>query len=66
MAHALRSVPVAATPKVPEGVVQVGGEWMYDEFANGQGVTSVGLDEQPPPTPPTEEEKKSILDLFKN
>jgi len=65
MAYALKGVPVAQLA-VPEGVVDVGGEWIYDEFAHGQGVTSVGLDEQPPPTPPTEAEKKSILDLFKN
>jgi penicillin-binding protein 1A len=65
MAHALKGVPVAQL-KPPDGVVQAGGEWMYDEFAHGQGVISVGLDEQPAPTPPTEDEKKSILDLFKN
>jgi len=65
MAHALKGVPVAQL-KAPDGLVQAGGEWTYEEFAHGQGVISVGLDEQPAATPPTEEEKKSILDLFKN
>jgi penicillin-binding protein 1A len=45
--------------------LNVGGEWIYDEFASGAGVTSVGLEEKAP-APPTEEEKKGILDLFKN
>ena len=51
--------------RAPEGVLNVGGEWIYDEFAHGNGVASVGLEERAP-APPTEEEKKGILDLFKN
>ncbi len=65
MTHALKGVPVAE-PRPPEGVVNVGGDWTYDEYANGRGVTSLGVDAAPPPAPPTEDEKKSILDLFKN
>jgi penicillin-binding protein 1A len=65
MAYALKGVPVSE-PRPPEGVVNVGGDWTYDEFAHGEGVTSLGVEAAPPPTPPTEEEKKSILDLFKN
>jgi penicillin-binding protein 1A len=63
MAVALKGVPVHE-PKPPEGVVQVGGEWVYDEFAGGRGVASVGLEDKLPP-PPTTEERNSILDLFK-
>jgi penicillin-binding protein 1A len=64
MAHALNGLPV--TPyQPPEGVVNVGSDWIYDEYANGAGIASVGLDERAP-VPPTEEEKKGILDLFKN
>jgi penicillin-binding protein 1A len=52
----------------PEGVVQIGGEWYYDEYARGAGVSSLGLADTPsaPSTialPPAEE-KKRILDLF--
>jgi penicillin-binding protein 1A len=65
MAYALKGVPVSE-PRPPEGVVNVGGDWTYEEFAHGGGVTSLGVEAAPPPTPPTEEEKKSILDLFKN
>jgi penicillin-binding protein 1A len=65
MGYALKGVPTQE-PTPAEGVVNVGGEWVYDEFAHGAGVTSVGLDQAPPPTAPTEEEKRSILDLFKN
>lgn len=65
MAYALKGVPVHEAT-APEGVMNIGGDWVYNEFANGQGVTSVGMDAAPPPTPPTEDEKKSILDLFKN
>jgi penicillin-binding protein 1A len=65
MAYALKGVPTRE-PKTPDGLLNIGGEWVFDEFAHGAGVTSVGLDQAPPPTAPTEEEKKSILDLFKN
>jgi penicillin-binding protein 1A len=55
-------VPVQE-PQPPEGVVNIGGEWMYEEYAYGNGVASVGLDEVP--QAPNEDERKSILDLFK-
>jgi len=44
-------------------VVQVGAEWMYEEFAAGKGVRSVGLGDKADGA--AEEEKKSILDLFR-
>jgi penicillin-binding protein 1A len=68
MSYALKGVPVAeATP--PEGVVNVGGEWYYSEYAQGSGVSSLGLEEpaaaaSAPPAQP-DEERKSILDLFR-
>jgi penicillin-binding protein 1A len=64
MAHALKGVPVQL-PKAPEGLVQAGGEWFYEEYTQGNGVISVGLEDKAP-APPTEEERKGILDLFKN
>jgi penicillin-binding protein 1A len=64
MAHALKGAPVQL-PKAPEGLVQAGGEWTYEEYTQGNGVISVGLEEKAP-APPTEEERKGILDLFKN
>jgi len=63
MQHALRDVPVQEY-KAPEGVVSVGGYWMYEEFAHGNGVASLGLDDKIP-QPATNEERSSILDLFK-
>jgi penicillin-binding protein 1A len=60
----LKGVP-QEEPPVPPGVVNVGGEWYYDEYARGTGVASVGMSDQLP-KPPSEDEKKSILDLFKN
>jgi len=61
MMTALKGAPVAqATP--PEGVVQVGGEWYYQEYAQNQGVSSLGLEDKLEPT--AAEERKSILDLF--
>jgi penicillin-binding protein 1A len=81
MAHALQKVPVTEMA-VPEGVVNVGGEWYFDEYARGAGVSSLGLasaaptaDSTPvnPPAAgapismlPPADEKKRILDLFKN
>jgi penicillin-binding protein 1A len=64
MSYALKNAPVV-TPEPPEGVVNVGGDWIYQEYAQGSGVGSVGLDERAP-VPPTEAERKSILDLFRN
>ena len=64
MSTALKGVPVEE-PSAPEGVVNVGGEWYYDEYARGNGVTSLGLDDKAPAAP-SDEEKKGILDMFKN
>jgi penicillin-binding protein 1A len=67
MQYALKGVsPPKSAPKAPDGLLNVGGEWVYEEYAHGAGVTSLGLDQAPPPIAPTEDEKKSILDLFKN
>jgi penicillin-binding protein 1A len=63
MAYALRGVPVEE-PAAPEGVVNQGGEWFFEEFTPSNGVSSLGLDDKVP-EPPSEEEKKSILDFFK-
>ena len=64
MAQALKGTPVKEAV-APDGVVNVGGDWIYDEYANGAGVVSLGLDEKAP-APPTETERKGILDLFRN
>jgi penicillin-binding protein 1A len=74
MEAALKGVPVFE-PTAPEGVVNVGGEWYYDEYARGSGVSSLGLEDKSAPGPdgepakqalPPADEKKSILDLFRN
>jgi penicillin-binding protein 1A len=41
MQTALKGVPVME-PSAPEGVVNVAGEWYYDEYAPGKGVSSLG------------------------
>ena len=80
MAHALKTVPVKEMA-VPEGLLNVGGEWYYEEYAKGAGVRSLGLRDRAPAAvdttsqpaldlpisvlPPTDE-KKRILDLFNN
>ena len=63
MSYALKGVPVKE-PAPPEGVVQVAGDWFFDEFAGGQGVASLGLEDVLPQAP-TVEERNSILDLFR-
>lgn len=73
MEHALKSVPVTELP-VPPGVLNLGGEWYYEEFARGNGVTSLGVDGRGTdgaglaagsgPLPPPEE-RRNILDLFR-
>ena len=67
METALRNVPVME-PAAPEGVLSIGGEWFYDEFARGAGVSGLGLDDKPDTAQPlpAADEKKKILDLFKN
>jgi penicillin-binding protein 1A len=71
MAQALKNVPVME-PSAPEGVVNVGGEWYFDEFAKGAGISSLGLNDKPGTSPagtlvlPAADEKKKIIDLFKN
>ena len=63
MQHALKGVPVQElTP--PAGVVRQGNYWMFEEYAAGSGVASLGL-EDVVPRPPSTEERNSILDLFK-
>jgi penicillin-binding protein 1A len=63
MAQALKGLPVTE-PHAPEGVVNVAGEWYYDEYSPGQGISALE-GEGVLPTPPTEDEKKGILDLFR-
>jgi penicillin-binding protein 1A len=63
MAAVLKGVPVSE-PSPPPGLVNLGGEWYYNEYANGNGVASLGLEDQLP-IAPGEEERKGILDLFK-
>jgi len=41
MDTALKGVPVME-PRAPEGVVNVGGEWYYEEYARGAGVSNLG------------------------
>ena len=78
MSSALKGVPVSE-PAVPVGVVNIGGEWYYDEYAKGAGVSTVGMQDptaNPAPQPaapgapisvlPPADEKKRILDLFNN
>lgn len=72
MEYALKGVPVAEM-QPPAGVVNVGGEWFYDEYARNGGIPSLGTEaaagatepgaQQAPPAP---EERNRILDLFKN
>ena len=68
MQHALKDVPVATYP-VPEGVVNMGGEWFFDEYTGASAVTSLGMDSSFNPSEPTEppppEERSRILDLFR-
>ena len=71
MERALKGVPVME-PTVPPGVVNVGGEWFYEEYARNAGVSSVGMEDRSgasatsPQAPPPSEERSRILDLFRN
>ena len=80
MQNALKGVPVAEVTAPSSGLVNAGGEWYFDEYAPGRGVSSLGVDTAPPapgneassgaPAPaapgPAPEERNRILDLFRN
>ena len=65
METALKNMPVMDAI-APEGVVYVNGEWYFDEYASGGGVTSLGLGNEKGGSLPEPDEKKRILDLFRN
>ena len=60
METALKGVPVME-PSAPEGVVNVGGEWYYEEYARNNGVTSLGMTPSPGSGPPPVPEDKSLM-----
>jgi penicillin-binding protein 1A len=69
METALKGVPVME-PVAPEGITRVGGEWYFEEFIKGDGITSVKSEDKADTAPaapaPAADEKKKILELFKN
>ncbi len=75
MQSALKGAPVAEI-RPPEGVVKVGGDWYYEEYARGGGISNLGgaglAPPEPEPMPESgnlpapSEERNRILDLFKN
>ena len=77
MQTALKGVPVAE-PTPPEGVVKIGSDWYYEEYARGGGISNLGGAGLSRSTDPSadplanggaaapSEERNRILDLFKN
>jgi penicillin-binding protein 1A len=79
MEYALKNVPVTQY-EPPEGVVNLNGEWYYNEYVRGSGVSNAGAQDSatnraPAASPntgngiqvlPPTDERKRILDLFKN
>ncbi len=81
METALKGVPVT-TLTTPPGVVNVGGEWYYDEYTPGRAVSTLGVTASPaassdpadgvapgapvPAPTPAPQERNRILDLFRN
>ncbi|WP_233249988.1 MULTISPECIES: penicillin-binding protein 1A [unclassified Limnohabitans] len=69
METALRTIPISA-PVVPEGLINVGGDWLFEELARNGSVTTLGVGSEgtaaKPAALPPGEEKNRILDLFRN
>ena len=66
METALRNLPIAE-PTPPEDLVQLGGDWVYPEFAGKNGISSLGANANgQAETLPPEEERNRILDMFRN
>ncbi|HEY0856291.1 MAG TPA: PBP1A family penicillin-binding protein [Albitalea sp.] len=63
MAHALKRLPVVQR-EAPDGLVQLAGEWYFEERTPAQGITTLGLEEHLP-NAPSAGDRKSILDLFR-
>ncbi|MGI4778778.1 MAG: penicillin-binding protein 1A [Janthinobacterium lividum] len=80
METAIKGVPVTELTTPPAGVVNVGGEWYYDDFGPGRGVSSLGVEATPAVAPsensggggtpssstPPPEERNRILEMFRN
>lgn len=77
MQTALKGVPVSKIAE-PAGVVNIDGEWYFDDFAPGRGVASLGVENTEAPAPPAEElsgvplgpppppeERNRILEFFR-
>ena len=77
MQAALQGVPVSGLPE-PAGVVNIDGEWYFDDYTPGRSVASLGLEDTQAPPPPVEEltgvpvspppapeERNRILDFFR-
>ena len=65
MESALKNMPIMDAI-APEGVLYVNGDWYFEEYAKGNGVTSLGLGIEKGGSLPEPDEKKRILDLFRN
>jgi penicillin-binding protein 1A len=65
MQFALRGVAVAEI-EPPEGVMQIGSDWAFEEYTGGRGVNALTAEDDSAPPPASADEKKSVLDLFKN
>lgn len=63
MRTSLKGTPVEE-PAVPDGVVNIGGEWYYEEYTPGTGVRELSGEDPQAPAPANEDEKRSIMDLF--
>ena len=63
MRYALKDEPIQVL-EPPPGVVLVDGLWVYEEYSEGAGVRSVGLEDSLPRAP-SQDERRSILDLFR-
>jgi len=65
MSTALKNEPVAEI-QPSSGVVFQNGDWYFEEYANNQGVTSLGLGDGANNKLPKPDERSKILDLFRN
>jgi len=67
MKVALSQEPIVAYP-VPAGVIQVGGEWYFEEFGPSTSIRSLGMDANSSAAVPTnpEQVRQGVIDLFRN
>jgi penicillin-binding protein 1A len=65
METALKNMPISDAI-APEGLLYLNGDWYFEEYAKGGGVSTLGVGADKGGALPETDERKKIMDLFRN